>query len=154
MKFVTVMSYYFDSTFRKFFLILIFMCGVLAYFVGKGSISPYSVFINKKLTIRSTGSTSMSRVLNLLSEEFMKIYPDFVYEKSETGSGAALISVKSRYTDIGDMSCEPKEFENLKKIYVALDGIAVIVNNNNMVSNLSLDSLRNIFKKKIKNWSE
>ena len=111
--------------------------------------------LNGKLTLN--GSTSMTRLCNSLAEEFSKLYPDIHVEKSDTGSGAAVGAVLSGNSLIGDLSRELNDEEksdSINAITIAYDGIAVIVNKDNPINNLSYSELQDIFTKKITNWSQ
>ena len=111
----------------------------------------------EKNKLKSTGSTSMSHIISVLADDFMSIYPNYIYEKSETGSGSAPFLVKSGDADIGDMSRNLKENEKFVGIVekcIALDGIVLVLNDKNPIDNLSMQNLRDIFSKKVKDWSE
>ncbi len=102
-----------------------------------------------------SGSTSMTSLCNALAESFMSKYPDIQVEKSDTGSGAAVESVLNGHSIIGDLSRNLKEdekSENLESITIAYDGIAVIVNKENPISDLSYSQLQDIFTGKISTW--
>ena len=99
----------------------------------------------------------MSHIISILKSDFESIYPGYFYEKSETGSGTAAFLVKDKEADIGDMSRYMNDEEKsdiLETKCIALDGIAVIVNNKNEINNLTTENLQDIFSKKINNWSE
>ncbi len=111
--------------------------------------------VTGKLTLN--GSTSMTRVCQALGEAFSEKYPEVLVEKSGTGSGDAPNSVRSGIALIGDMSRELKESENPAEFeirQIAIDGIAVAVNRNNPVRDLTKEQIRQIFTGEIKNWSE
>ena len=147
-----------DSMFKKV-LILIVLLSLVVPFVCNFSTINYSHIASHfgKNKIKSTGSTSMSHILSILSDDFMSVYPGFVYEKSETGSGSAPFLVSSGEADLGDMSRYMRDDErtdSMKSKLIALDGIVVILNKNNKISDLSLENLRDIFSKKVTDWSE
>lgn len=111
--------------------------------------------LSGKLTLN--GSTSMTSVCDALGEAFMEKHPNVTYEKANTGSGSAVTAVNDGNAMIGDLSRDLKEDENPDNfdIYViALDGIAVAVNNENPVSDLTQDQIAKIFTGEITNWSE
>ena len=111
--------------------------------------------LSGKLTLN--GSTSMTSVCDALGEAFMEKYPNVTYEKANTGSGSAVTAVNDGNAMIGDLSRGLKDDENPDNfdIYViALDGIAVAVNNENPVSDLTQDQIAKIFTGEITNWSE
>lgn len=108
-------------------------------------------------TLTLNGSTSMTKLCNALGEAFMEKYPGVLVSKSDTGSGAAVASVLEGTALIGDISRNLKSNEGRERfneVTIALDGIAVIVNKSNPISNLGYDQVTKIFKKEITNWSE
>ena len=101
------------------------------------------------------GSTSMEAVVEALREAFAEEYPDVDVTYSPTGSGAGITGATDGTLDIGLSSRALKEEETgVKGTTVALDGISIIVNANNPVSDLSLDDLAKIATGEITNWSE
>jgi phosphate transport system substrate-binding protein len=150
---------------RKFFVFLCLSSFVfllvffLVFSVGRGRIiEPCGVVSEKEKSIlRSGGSTSMSRLLGILGEEFSKRNLDKNVEKSETGSGAAITETLSGKIDLGDISRELKETETpekFNKVVIALDGIAIVVNSKNPVENLRKEEIIKIFCGEIKKWNE
>lgn len=122
---------------------------------GTSAASTAASDLSGKLTLN--GSTSMTSVCDALGEAFMEKYPNVTYEKANTGSGSAVTAVNDGNAMIGDLSRDLKEDENPDNfdIYViALDGIAVAVNNENPVSDLTQDQIAKIFTGEITNWSE
>lgn len=74
-----------------------------------------------------------------------------------TGSGAGLESLASGSVDIGNASRHVKDTEKEKGLVenvIALDGIAVIVNKANTVTDLTKDELIKVYQGEVKNWSE
>ncbi|MDR1240916.1 MAG: phosphate ABC transporter substrate-binding protein [Oscillospiraceae bacterium] len=138
-----------------FFVLCIFLSSFLQ---NRHIINPIKKKIDKeKFLVTSNGSTTMSPLLEMLSEEFSKINPSFSYQKSETGSAAAVTSVIQGVSDLGDMSRKLKNeeiSENIVQKTLALDGIAIIVNNSNPIINLESKEIKEIFEGKVKNWSE
>ena len=116
---------------------------------AQGSTSALSV------TISTNGSTSMEKVIGTLSEAFMGDNSGVTITYDATGSGTGIESAKNKSCDVGLSSRALKDSETgLKSITVALDGIAIIVNADSGVSNLSLQQISDIFTGKITNWSE
>ena len=104
-----------------------------------------------------SGSTSMEKVCEALAETFMEKYPDVTVTVEYTGSGAGIESLASGTIDIGNSSRALKDGEKEKgavENIVAIDGIAVIVDKDNAVSDLTTEDLVAIYKGEIKNWSE
>ena len=158
MKCKMVMLFSSDLMFKKVLILIVLLSLVLPFICNFSTIDYSHVAPHfGKNKIKSTGSTSMSHILSILSDDFMSIHPEFVYEKSETGSGSAPFLVSSGEADLGDMSRYMKDDEKtdfMKSKLIALDGIVVILNKNNKISNLSLENLRDIFSKKVTDWSE
>lgn len=130
-------------------------CEKLIYPIEVTSSNNLSDNLSGRLTLN--GSTSMTKLCNSLGESFMQRYPDIVVEKSDTGSGAAVKSVMEGTAILGDLSRELKESEtngSLTSVTIALDGIAVVVNSNNNIDNISKQTLIDIFTGKISKWSE
>lgn len=110
-----------------------------------------------KGNISLAGSTSMEKLAEALMESFMEEQTRITVTTQYTGSGAGLEQLVSKNIDIANSSRHVKDEEKKKgavENVIALDGIAVIVNNENSVSNLSLDELSMIYTGQIKNWSE
>ncbi len=108
-------------------------------------------------SISMSGSTSMEKMANALCESFMEKYPDVNVTVEFTGSSAGVESVLSGKCDIGNSSRELKEEEKSSgavENVVAIDGIAVVVDTNNSVADLTKDQLVGIYTGEIKNWNE
>lgn len=111
--------------------------------------------ISGKLTL--AGSTSMEKVCEALMEGFMEKYPDVTVTCEYTGSGAGLESLSSGKVDIGNSSRHVKDEEKANgavENVVALDGIAVITDKDNPVTDLTNEELVKIYTGEIKNWKE
>ena len=104
------------------------------------------------------GSSSMEGVMSKLTEEFGKAHEKVTFEVGVTGSGAAITGLNNGTAQIGNLSRDVKEEENpdgkFEVITIALDGIAVIVNPNNPVSDLTKEQIADIFTGKITNWKD
>ncbi len=113
----------------------------------------------KKLSgsITLSGSTSMEKLANALAESFMNKYPEVTVSPEFTGSGAGIEAVTNGKVDIGNSSRNLKDSEiqaGAVENIVAIDGIAVIVDKNNSVADLTKDQLTGIYTGTITNWSE
>lgn len=107
-------------------------------------------------TVSTDGSTSMSKVIGALGEAFEN-ETGVAVTYNATGSGAGIQAVQEGRCDIGLSSRDLKDEEKaggLESTVLAYDGIAVIVNPENPVSDLSLEDIAKIYKGEIKNWSE
>lgn len=108
-------------------------------------------------TVATGGSTSMESVIAALQEAFLELQPDVTVTYDPTGSGAGITGATDKTLDIGLSSRAVKDEEaeaGVTGTTVALDGIAIIVNNNNAVADLSLEQIAGIAKGEITNWSE
>lgn len=108
-------------------------------------------------TVATNGSTSMEEVIGALSEQFMADNPNVTVTYDATGSGTGIESVNNGSCDIGLSSRKLKDEETSKGLTattVALDGIAIIVNADNPISDLSVDQIASIFKGETANWKD
>ena len=99
----------------------------------------------------------MEKLCEALSESFMEANPGVTVTTEYTGSGAGLESLAAGSIDIGNSSRHLKEEElatGAVENVVAIDGIAVITNTSNTVTDLTSDDLAKIYKGEITNWSE
>ena len=103
------------------------------------------------------GSTSVSPVMQVLADAYKAIYPDVEIEIQQTGSGAGITSTIEGACDIGMSSraLEDSEIaEGIEGTTIALDGIAVIVNQENAVEDLTSEQIRQIFTGEITDWAD
>ena len=108
-------------------------------------------------SVSTNGSTSMEKVIGALSEQFMLDNSGVTVTYDPTGSGAGIKAAASGAADIGLSSRALKDeekAEGLAETVVALDGIAVIVNADSAVSDLSVEQIAAIFTGEITDWSE
>lgn len=108
-------------------------------------------------TITMNGSTSMEKFATSLNELFMAENPGVTATVQFTGSGAGIEAVANGSVDIGNSSRALKEEEKAKGLVeniVAIDGIAVVVDPANTVTNLTREQLCAIYRGDIKNWQE
>lgn len=119
--------------------------------------SPSSAAANLTGTLTLNGSTSMTKVCDAMGEAFMAKYTGVKVEKQNTGSGAAVEAVNGGTALIGDLSRKLKDEEkpdSFSKVTIALDGIAIIVNKNSKVADLTSEQIAKIFTGEITNWSQ
>ena len=107
-------------------------------------------------SVTTDGSTSMEKVIGALGEAFQNDTGiSFTY--NPTGSGSGIKAVQEGRCDIGlssrDLKTEEKE-AGLSATVLAYDGIAIIVNPENPVTDLSLETIAKIYTGEIVNWSE
>ena len=105
-------------------------------------------------TVSTNGSTSMEKVIGALSEQFMADHSGVTVSYDPTGSGAGIEAAGNGTCDIGLSSRALKEEETgLTGTTVALDGIAIIVNAENPVDDLSVDQITQLFNGAATDWS-
>lgn len=108
-------------------------------------------------SVSTNGSTSMESVIGTLSEQFMSDNPNVTITYDATGSGTGIEAVSNGTCDIGLSSRSLKDEEKAKGLTettVALDGIAVIVNENCPVNDLSVEEIAAIFTGEVTDWAE
>ena len=106
--------------------------------------------------VATGGSTSMKNVIAALTEGFAEVEPGVTVSYDPTGSGAGITGATDKTLDIGLSSRALKDDEkaDVEGTTIALDGIAVIVNNASKVEDLTVDQLKQMFTGEITNWSE
>lgn len=108
-------------------------------------------------SVSTDGSTSMEKVIGALGESFMAENKGVTFTYNPTGSGSGIQAVSEGRCDIGLSSRALKDAEKesgLKETVLAYDGIAVIVNPKNPVSDLSIEQIAAIYTGEITNWSD
>lgn len=108
-------------------------------------------------TVSTDGSTSMEKVIGALGEAFEQNNEGVSFTYNPTGSGSGITAVSEGRCDIGLASralSDDEEASGLTGTVLALDGIAIIVNPENPVSDLSLETVAKIYKGEITNWKE
>ena len=106
-------------------------------------------------TVNTNGSTSMEDVMGSLIEGFKEVQSGVTVNYTGSGSGAGITGAQDGTCDIGLASRDLKEDETgVKQITLAKDGIAIIVNPQNPVADLSLEQIAKLFTGEITNWSE
>ena len=107
-------------------------------------------------SVATGGSTSMKNVIAALTEGFAEVEPGVTVSYDPTGSGAGITGATDKTLDIGLSSRALKDDEkaDVDGTTIALDGIAIIVNNASKVEDLTVDQLKQMFTGEITNWSE
>ena len=140
---------------KKIISIVIAAACVLALFAGCSAKAPEAAAEDGNVSL--DGSTSMEKVIGSLGESFTNSNPGTSYTYNPTGSGSGIKAVSEGTCDIGLSSRNLKDDEKasgLTGTVLALDGIAVIVNPNNPVSDLSVEQIASIYKGEITNWKD
>ena len=103
------------------------------------------------------GSSSTQQLYEEMGLEFSKKLSNVNFIKTGGGSSEAVLAIKKNIASVGDLSRELTTKEKEYGFYaktIAQDMIAICVNKNNPIKNISTEDLKKIFTKKIKNWAE
>lgn len=140
---------------KRIFAAITAVCLMAVALTGCGSKTSESESLNGKVTL--DGSTSMEKLCEAMSESFMEANPGVAVTVEYTGSGAGLESLAAGSVDIGNASRGLKDEEKVSgsvENIVAIDGIAVITEKSNSVTDISAENLSKIYTGEIANWSE
>lgn len=113
--------------------------------------------VSAKETISAVGSSSVTPLMEVFSETYMKTNSNVFIEVQGPGSSAGVKAAKNGSADLGMSSRNLKDSEKepaLKELTVALDGIAVVVNPKNDLQALTAEQVTAIYKGDITNWKE
>ena len=137
---------------KKIISILTVVSLVACFFTGCGADKSTS----NGGTVATDGSTSMEKVIGYLSEAYMEEKTDVKVTYNPTGSGSGIQAVLEGRCDIGLSSRDLKDEEKaeLTGTVVAIDGIAIIINPQNPVKDLTIEQIAALYKGEITNWSE
>ena len=138
---------------KKLFALAMVACLAVVCLAGCGSKTEDEV----AGTVSTDGSTSMEKVIGSLGEVFQAENESIDFTYNPTGSGSGISAIEKGTCDIGLSSRSLKDEEKeqgLEETVLAYDGIAVIVNADNKVEDLTIDQIADIYTGKIKNWKE
>ena len=118
--------------------------------------SPGASQTSQQSTVSTDGSTSMEKVIGYLSESYMEDNKNVKVTYNPTGSGAGIQAASEGRCDIGLSSRDLKDDEKqtLTQTVVAIDGIAIIVNPQNKIEDLTVEQIGKIYTGEITNWKE
>ena len=142
---------------KKFISLLLVACMALSLAACGGSAEENNGSAALSGTVSTDGSTSMEKVVGGLGEMFMEMNSGITFTYNPTGSGSGIKAVQEGRCDIGLASRNLKAEEagsGLTETVLAYDGIAVIVNPENLVSDLDVETIAKIYTGEITNWSE
>ena len=122
---------------------------------GSASTGSASAATELSGAVTTGGSTSVESVIGILTEAFKEIQPNVDVTYDPTGSGAGITGASEGTLDIGlsSRALKDDEAETLDATVFALDGIAIVVNNENTVEDLSLEQIKGLATGEITNWS-
>ena len=126
------------------------------YITVNDAAAPYEVKNGLSGKIVLAGSTSVAPVMQVIADSYKALYEGVEIEIQQTGSGAGITSTIEKACDIGMSSRALKAEEaaqGLTETTIAMDGIAVIVNNNNAVEDLTSEQIRQIFTGEVTDWA-
>lgn len=124
-------------------------------YIGSDDAEPYEKKeVSGQITIG--GSSSVSPVMEKLIEAYEEVNPDLKIELQQSDSTTGVTNAISGTYDIGMASRELKddEADKLTATTIAMDGIAVIVNKNNELSNITSDNVKGIYTGTITSWAD
>lgn len=108
-----------------------------------------------KGSIVVAGSSSVTPVMEKLKEAYAKVNSNASIEIQESDSTTGVNSAIEGTCDIGMASRDLKDEEKgVKVTAIAKDGIAVIVNNNNTIDDLTVDQIKDIFTGAVTTWAD
>ena len=103
------------------------------------------------------GSTSVGPVMEVLAEAYMGLNSGGTIDIQQTGSGTGITSAIDGSCELGMSSraiTDEEQAEGLTPVTIAMDGIAVIVNLENPITNITSEQIRQIYVGEVTNWSE
>ena len=142
---------------KKIITILCIAVMALSLFAGCGQKADDNNTAAAGGTVSTDGSTSREKVIGALGESFMEANSGTTFTYNPTGSGSGIQAVSEGRCDIGLSSRALKDDEKasgLKETTLALDGIAIIVNPQNPVKDLTLEQIAKIYTGEITNWKD
>lgn len=127
-----------------------------AGYISQGNNGSYTAS-GKSGKITIMGSSSVTPVMEKLKEAYVALNPDVTIEVQQSDSTTGMTSAIEGACDIGMASRDLKDSElseGLNAQAIALDGIAVVVNNDSDVTDLTSDQVKQIYTGDITKWSE
>ena len=108
-------------------------------------------------SVTLAGSTSMEKLANAMNEAFMEKYPNVSATAEFTGSSAGIESLAAGSVDIGDASralSDDEKSQGIVENIVAIDGIAVITDTDNTITDIKSEDLAKVYTGEITNWKD
>ena len=108
-------------------------------------------------SVTLAGSTSMEKLANAMNEAFMEKYPNVSATAEFTGSSAGIESLEAGSVDIGDASralSDDEKSQGIVENIVAIDGIAVITDTANTITDIKSEDLAKVYTGEITNWKD
>lgn len=114
-------------------------------------------YTNLSGSVTLAGSTSMEKLANAMNEAFMEKYPSVSATAEFTGSSAGIESLAAGSVDIGDASralSDDEKGQGIVENIVAIDGIAVITDTDNTITDIKSEDLAKVYTGEITNWKD
>ncbi len=110
----------------------------------------------QRTAVTVAGSTAFQPFAEKLAEQFIELHPDIAVTVQGGGSALGVQAALSGAAQIGmaDLIQLPPEAKSLTSVVVARDGIAIVINNKNLLNDLTMEQIRGIFCGQIRNWKE
>ena len=108
-------------------------------------------------SVTLAGSSSMEKLANAMNEAFMEKYPNVSATAEFTGSSAGIESLAAGSVDIGDASralSDDEKGQGIVENIVAIDGIAVITDTDNTITDIKSEDLAKVYTGEITNWKD
>lgn len=125
-------------------------------YISQGNEGAYEASgLSGKITV--AGSSSVTPVMEKLKEAYVAVNPDVEIEVQQSDSTTGVTSAIEGICDIGMASRELKDSETSEGVSataIALDGIAVIINQNNPITDMTSEQVRSIFTGETQDWSD
>ena len=125
-------------------------------YISQGNEGAYEASgLSGKITV--AGSSSVTPVMEKLKEAYVAVNPDVEIEVQQSDSTTGVTSAIEGICDIGMASRELKDSETSEGVSataIALDGIAVIVNQGNPISDMTSEQVRSFFTGETQDWSD
>lgn len=147
-----------ERVMKKIIALSLVLIMALVGFTSCGSNSDKEVKdgeLSGSLTI--AGSTSVQPLSEILADNYMEDNPGVKVQVQGGGSGQGIKSIVEKVADIGALSRDVKdeEKESISNQYkIALDGVAIIVNKEVGIDNLTIDQIKDIYTGKVTNWKD
>lgn len=137
--------------FRYFFVIVVLILSACEK-PSANTTNHKSPDLSGKLTI--TGSSTVAPLASELAKKFEESHKLVKIDVQTGGSSRGIADVRRHISDIGMVSRQLKNTENdLTPHLLAIDGVSIIVNTANPVTELTMQQIRDIYQKKITNWA-
>ena len=143
---------------KKFFCVLLTFAFIAGFaFAGGGQESKPAAGAAQAYTISVGGSTSVGPLMEMFKAEYEKAHKNITVTISASGSGDGIRGAPAGTFEIGMSSRDLTPAEkgtDIQELVVAIDGIGVIINNNNPISTLTQAQLKDIYTGAVTRWEQ